>query len=119
MFKVLLIAISFFAFTVSAEAQVKPNKTEKKEIKKHQLSKRDKEVRKTFKKSIKREKESIKKNSAITNEQKKSQLEQLKKEKNDKLQVILSPGEKEKMKDKKENTPRRGVTNMPNERLAK
>ena len=85
LFKLLSVTILFFTFTISAEAQVKHRKTEKKEIKKDNLSKRDKEVRKTFKKSIKQEKESIKKNSALTREQKKAQLEELKNEKHDKL----------------------------------
>ena len=117
-FRLLSILILFFAFTISAKAQVQHNEKEKKEIKKHHLTKRDKEVRKTFKRSIKEKKESIK-NSALTKEQKKAQLAQLKKEKHDKLQAILTPDQKERMKQIKENTPRRGVTNMPNERTAK
>jgi Spy/CpxP family protein refolding chaperone len=43
----------------------------------------------------------------------------LKKEKDAKLQAILTPEQKEKMKQKKETKPRRGVTNMPNEKTAK
>lgn len=39
--------------------------------------------------------------------------------KTDKLETIITPAEKEKLKEKKNNTPRRGVTNMPNERTAK
>jgi len=35
------------------------------------------------------------------------------------LEAILTPEQKEKMKKMKKDQPRRGVTNMPNERTAK
>lgn len=61
----------------------------------------------------------IKKNTSLTTTQKKDQMEQMKKEKYDKLEAILTPEQKEKIKQNKIDTPRRGVTNMPNERTAK
>jgi uncharacterized protein YbbC (DUF1343 family) len=77
-----------------------------------------KEVKK-YKRSNKAKKVVIKNNKALTEQQKKEQLAQLKNEDQRKLEAILTPEQKEKMKQSKENKPRRGVTNMPNERTAK
>ncbi len=43
-------------------------------------------------------------------------MEQLKSERHEKLESILTPAQKERMKQMRENQPSRGVTNMPNER---
>lgn len=43
----------------------------------------------------------------------------IKDEKKDQLEAILTPEQKEKIKQTKDNKPRRGVTTMPNERTAK
>ena len=55
----------------------------------------------------------------MTEQQKKEQLEQLRNEKHGKLEAILTPEQKEKIKQTKDIKPHRGVTNMPNERTAK
>ena len=74
---------------------------------------------KTFQESAKKEKEAIKNNSTLTEQEKKEQLAQLKNDKHAKLEAILTPEQKEKMKQTKDNNPRRSVTDMPNERTAK
>ena len=118
--KLLSIAILLFSFTIHAEAQVKHNKKERKEmVKQLHLSKQQKQQMKSFHKSTKQQSEAIKNNTTLTEQQKKSQLAQLKNEKHQKLEAILTPEQKEKMKQMKKGQPRRGVTNMPNERTAK
>ena len=84
------------------------------------LSKQQKDQLKSFHKSSKEERETIKNNTALSKEHKKEKFEQLHKERHDRLEAILTPEQKEKMKKiEKENKPHRGVTNMPNERRAK
>ncbi|HEV8080915.1 MAG TPA: hypothetical protein VGP43_09395 [Chitinophagaceae bacterium] len=61
----------------------------------------------------------IKSNSKLTQRQKKAKLAQLKKEKHKRLQAMLTPEQKERIKQIQNNKPRRGVTNLPNERTAK
>lgn len=116
-----LLAILFLlSFTVSVQAQEKHDKTGKKEIKKElHLSKQQSQELKTFHKKVKQQKAGIKNNTALNKKQKKARLAELKKDKHDKLEAILTPEQKEKIKQAKENMPRRGVTNMPNERTAK
>jgi hypothetical protein len=77
-----------------------------------------KEVKK-YKRSNKAKQAAIKNNSALNDAAKKEKLQQLKKEKHDTLQAILTPAQKLKIKQEKKNPPHRGVTNMPNERTAK
>ncbi|MEO5782643.1 MAG: hypothetical protein ABIQ07_05190 [Ginsengibacter sp.] len=88
-------------------------------IKELDLSKQQKKVIKKYKKSDKVKVTAIKNNAALTEQQKKDQLMQLHKEKHNKLETILTPEQKEKMKQMKKDQPRRGVTNMPNERTVK
>jgi periplasmic protein CpxP/Spy len=90
-----------------------------KKIKQANLTSDQKKQVKKYKKTNKAKKVVIKNNTALTEQQKKEQLGQLKTEKQQKLEAILTPEQKEKMKQTKENKPRRGVTNMPNERTAK
>ncbi len=61
----------------------------------------------------------IKSNSRLTQRQKKARLAQLKKEKHKRLQAMLTPEQKERIKQIQNNKPRRGVTNLPNERTSK
>ena len=119
-FKLLSIVIILFAFTINAEAQTKHNKKERNEMMKSlNLSKQQKQQLKAFHKSGKSERETIKNNTALSQEQKKEKMEQLHKEKHDKMESILTPEQKQKMLQMRDNQPRRGVTNMPNERIAK
>ena len=119
-FKLLSIVIILFSFTINADAQTKHNKKERKEMMKAlNLTKEQKVQLKSFHKSTKQENEAIKNNSALSKEQKKEKTEQLHKERHEKLESILTPEQKERMKQMRENKPRRGVTNMPNERTAK
>ena len=108
-FKLLSIVLLLFSFTINAEAQVKHNKKERKEmVKQLHLTKQQKQ-----------QSGAIKNNTALTEQQKKAHLTQLKNEKQEKLEAILTPEQKQKMKQLKKDQPRRGVTNMPNERTAK
>ena len=119
-FKLLSIVILLFSFTINAEAQVKHNKKERKEmVKQLHLTKPQKQQMKSFHKSTKQQSEAIINNTYLTEQQKKAQLAQLKNEKQQKLEAILTPEQKQKMKQLKKDQPRRGVTNMPNERTAK
>jgi periplasmic protein CpxP/Spy len=119
-FKKIALLILLFAFTINAEAQKKDQKKAKKEmVKKLQLTKQQKKEMKAYKVSTKKKKEAIKNNSALTEQQKKDQLAQLKNDKHAKLEAMLTPGQKEKIKQAKDSKPRRGVTDMPNERTAK
>jgi hypothetical protein len=83
------------------------------------LSKQQKIQLKKYNKYYSAKKAAIYNNAALTEQQKKVQMTQLKNEEQEKLQVILTPEQKEKMKQMKKGQPRRGVTNMPNERTAK
>ncbi|HUS01411.1 MAG TPA: hypothetical protein VMY77_06780 [Chitinophagaceae bacterium] len=119
-FKTVALLILLFAITINAEAQKKEHKKAKKEMAKQlHLTKQQKKEKKAFKAITEKEKEAIKNNSALTVQQKKEQLAQLKNDKYAKLEGILTPDQKEKMKQAKDNQPRRGVTNRPNERTAK
>jgi mevalonate kinase len=119
-FKSIFFLFLLFAFTLNADAQKKDHKKAKKEmVKQIHLTRQQKKEMKTFKATIKQERETIKRNTALTEQQKKEQLGQLKKEKHAKLETILTAEQKEKLKQTKDNQPRRGVTNMPNERTAK
>ena len=118
--KLLSIVIILFSFTINVDAQTKHNKKDREEMMKTlNLTKEQKTLLKSFHKSKKQEGESIKNNAGLSKEQKKEKTEQLHKERHEKLESILTPEQKEKMKQMKENKPRRGVTNMPNERTAK
>ena len=88
-------------------------------VKELDLSKQQKKEIKKYKKADKVKVTVIKNNAALTEQQKKDQLMQVRKEKDDKLETILTPEQKEKMKQMKKDQPRRGVTNMPNERTIK
>ena len=101
------------------DSAVPMNVVHVKKVKEFDLSKQQKKEIKKYKKADKVKVASIKNNSAITEQQKKDQLIQLRKEKHDKLETILTPEQKEKMKQMKKDKPRRGVTNMPNERTIK
>ena len=117
--KLLAIAILFVCSSRSAEAQVLHHKKAKKEmVKQLHLTKEQKKQMKSFHRSTKQKKNAIENNTSLTEQQKKDQLAQLKNEKHTKLETILTPEQKEKMK-ANENKPHRGVTNMPNERTAK
>ena len=118
--KLLSIVIILFSFTINADAQTVQNKKERKEMMKAlNLTKEQKAQLKSFHKSKKQEREAIKNNAGLSNEQKKEKTEQLHKERHAKLESILTPAQKERMKQMRENQPSRGVTNMPNERTAK
>ena len=101
------------------DSAVPMNVLQVKKVKDLNLSKQQKKEIKKNKKSDKVKVAAIKNNAALTQQQKKNQLIQLHKEKHDKLESILTPEQKEKMKQMKKDQPRRGVTNMPNERTAK
>ena len=90
-----------------------------KKIKELDLSKQQKKEIKKFKKADKATVAAIKNNPTLTEQQKKDQLAQQRNEKREKLQTILTPEQKEKLKQMKKEQPRRGVTNMPNERTVK
>ncbi|HEY8690877.1 MAG TPA: hypothetical protein VIM07_16690 [Chitinophagaceae bacterium] len=90
-----------------------------KKIKELNLSKQQKKEVKKYRRSNKAKVAAIKNNAALTEQQKKDQLVQLHNEKHEKLETILTPEQKEKLKKMKKDQPRRGVTNMPNERTAK
>ena len=83
------------------------------------LSKQQKKQIKKFAKANKKKKKSIKNNTTLTEQQKNQQLLQIRNEKHAKLEAILTPEQKEKLKHMKKEQPHRGVTNMPNERTAK
>lgn len=117
-FKLTGMLFFLFAFTLNAEAQKKdPKKAKKEMVKQLHLSKQQKKEMKAV--SLKKKKEAVKNNSALTEQQKKDQLAQLKNDKHAKMEAILTPEQKEKIKEAKDNKPRRGVTGMPNERTAK
>ena len=101
------------------DSAVPMNVVHVKKIKELDLSKQQKKEIKKYKKADKAKVTAIKNNSALTEQQKKDQLAQLHNEKLEKLEGILTPEQKEKMKQMKKDQPRRGVTNMPNERKAK
>ncbi len=90
-----------------------------KKVKELELSNQQKKEIKKYKKSNKATVTAIENNSALTEKQKKDQLMQVRKENHAKLETILTPEQKEKMKQMKKDQPRRGVTNMPNERTVK
>ena len=116
----LVAIVLFVSFSMTSESQVVHRKKAKKEmVKKLHLTKQQKKQVKTFHKSTKEKKDIIKNNPSLTEPQKKEQLAQLKNEKHTKLEAILTPEQKEKLKQENENKPRRGVTNRPNERTAK
>ena len=101
------------------DSVVELNTTGLKEKKKITFSKQQKKKVKTIRHDAKVKKSAIENNHALTEEQKNEKLQQLHKQNHKKLEGILTPAQKEEMKKRKNNTPRRGVTNMPNERTAK
>lgn len=118
--KLLSIVMILFSLSVNADAQTKHNKKEKKEMMKSlNLSKQQKDQLKASHKATKQEMVAIKKNSSLSEAQKKEKMQQLHKEKKEKLETILTPEQKARMKEFRKNEPRRGVTNMPNERTIK
>ena len=118
--KLLSIVIILFLFAINTNAQTKHNKKERKEMMKSlHLTKQQKAELKSFHKSTKQQREAIKSNTALSQEQKKEKVEQMQKERHDKLESILTPEQKQKMREMRDSQPRRGVTNMPNERTAK
>lgn len=119
-FKLFAFVILLFCFTINAEAQTKHNKKERKEMMKQlHLTKQQKQELKSFHKSTKQEREAVKNNTTLTKEQRQEKIQQLRRERHDKLESILTPEQKQKLKQMQENQPHRGVTNMPNERTAK
>ena len=115
-----VLIILILAFTIGATAQGKHHKKERKEmVKQLDLTSQQKHEMKAFHNSLTQEKKAIENNTALTADQKKSQMEALKEKRHQKLEAILTPEQKEKMKAFKTETPHRGVTNMPNERKAK
>jgi len=115
----LSLLLLLFVFTMSVAAQPAHHKKGKKIIKQLHLTSQQKHELKTFHKSAKQQVTAIKNNTALSEQQKKEQLEQLKEKRHEKLEAILTPEQKEKLKELKKEGPRRGVTNMPNERKAK
>ena len=101
------------------DSAVPMNVVQVKNVKELNLTNEQKKQVKKYKKSDKVKVTAIKNNAALTEQQKKDQLMQVRKEKHDKLETILTPEQKEKMKQMKKDQPRRGVTNMPNERTIK
>jgi hypothetical protein len=124
---ILISAISFKTFSQEKELPVRHQKDSAvpvnaihvKKVKAIDLTKAQKKEVKKYKRSNKARKALIKNNTALTEQQKKEQRADLKNEKQQKLEAILTSEQKEKLKQTKENKPRRGVTNMPNERKAK
>lgn len=101
----------------SALPMIKTEQT--KNIKELNLSTKQKKKIKKYHKGNRTKKAAIKKNTSSKDQQKQKDLAQLRHEKEAKLQAILTAEQKEKMKQSKDNKPRRGVTNMPNERTVK
>lgn len=101
----------------SALPMIKTEQT--KIIKELNLSTKQKKKIKKYRKQHKAKKTNIKNNTVLNDQQNNDQLSELKKEKDTKLQAILTADQKEKMKQTKDGKPRRGVTNMPNERTVK
>jgi hypothetical protein len=119
-FKLIALLFLLFGFTINADAQKKDHKKAKKEmLEQLHLTKQQKKEMKAYKAVSKKKKEAIKNNNALTEQQKKEQLAQLKNDKHAKLEAILTSAQKEKIKQAKDSKPRRGVTDMPNERTAK
>ncbi len=106
-------------YTHQKDSAVPMNVMHVTKVKELDLSKKQKKEVKKYKKSNKAKVAVINHNASLTEQQKKDQLMQLHKENHDKLEIILTPEQKEKMKQMKKGQPRRGVTNMPNERTAK
>jgi Spy/CpxP family protein refolding chaperone len=122
MIKFLSIVILLFSLSITANAQTKAkhgNKHKKEMMKSLNLSQQQKEQMKISKEALKNQKEAIKNSTTLSDEQKKERMKQLQKERHEKMQAILTPEQKQKMKQMKKNKPRRGVTNLPNERTAK
>lgn len=118
--KLFALVILLFSFAINTEAQQKHNKKERKEmIKQLHLTKQQKRQFKAFHRSTKHEREAIKNNTALSQEQKSERLMHLRKENQEKLKSILTPEQKEKWMEMRKNEPKRGVTDMPNERTAR
>ena len=79
-------------------SSVQMNVTHVKKINDLDLSKQQKKEIKKYKKSNKVKVAEIKNNTALTEQQKKDQLMQVRNERHDKLETILTPEQKEKIK---------------------
>lgn len=95
------------------------NTAEIKNLRELNLSAKQKKQIQQYNKAIEAKKAVVKKKASLTKQQKKEKLLKLEKEKHAKLEALLTPEQKEKLKHAKKVKPRRGVTNMPNERMTK
>jgi protein CpxP len=115
--KLIVFVISLCFFASNAIAQVKrevnPSQTsqsnkmqknKKKEMMKElNLTKEQRGKMKEFHRSMKQKKEDIKNDKTLTAAQKKAKLKELHKEKKQKMNAILTPEQREKMKEQKKN----------------
>jgi Spy/CpxP family protein refolding chaperone len=115
--KLFVFAISLGFFAPHATAQVKrevnPSQTsqsnavqknKKKEMMKElNLTKEQRGQMKEFHKSMKQKKEDINNDNTLTEAQKKDKMKELHKEQKEKMKAILTPEQKEKMKEQKKN----------------
>jgi len=116
--KLLAVVISLYFLISNTVAQVKretnPSQTtqsnavkknKKKEMNKElDLTKDQQAQMKEFKKSMKQKKEDINNDKTLTDAQKKDKLKELHKEKKEKTNAILTPEQREKMKEQKKNS---------------
>jgi hypothetical protein len=127
LFIILIIAFTGSQVIAQEEIEVKYQRdsvipvkdTRIKKLKTVELSSLQKKQVNKYRRSNKAIQAAIKNNATLNEAAKKEKLKQLKKEKHDTLQAILTPAQKMKIKQEKKNPPHRGVTNMPNERTAK
>ena len=112
---VFIISLSFFATNALAQVKREVNPSQNKQsnmVKKNKkkammkdlnLTKEQQGQLKEFKRSMKQKKEDINKDQTLTEAQKKAKLKELHKEKTQKMNSILTPEQREKMKEQKQN----------------
>lgn len=89
-------------------------KDRKKMMKEMDMSKQQKMQMKAFMKSNKAKKEALKNDKSLTDQQRKASMMQLRKEQQEKMNTILTPAQREKMKEKMiENRQRDPVVKNP------
>jgi Spy/CpxP family protein refolding chaperone len=113
---VLVISLGFLASNAIAQVkrEVNPSQTsESNTMKKHKkkemmkelnLTKEQRGQMKEFHRSMKQKKENINDDQTLTDAQKKAKMEELHKEQKQKMNTILTPEQREKMKEQKKNS---------------
>ena len=113
---VFVISLSFFASNAIAQVkrEVNPSQTsqsntmqknKKKEMMKElNLTKEQRGQMKEFHQSMKQKKEDINNDQTLTEAQKKAKMKELHKEQKEKMNAILTPEQREKMKEQKKNS---------------